>query len=92
MENDHELVQHVDPVFIDPMKSSLFGNARFYAPTKRMFGKLFDTYTVNLYIIWVMSLFLVIALYFNALKGLLDLPSKIKLPFNFRVAKRRTPN
>jgi hypothetical protein len=84
MENNHELVQHVDPVFLDPMKSSLFGNAQFYAPTKKMFGKLFDTYIVNLCIIWVMSLVLIIALYFNALKGLLDLPSKIKLPFSLK--------
>jgi len=87
MENDHELVQHVDPVFLDPMKSSLFGNAQFYAPTKKMFGKLFDTYIVNLCIIWVMSIFLVIALYFNALKGFLDLPSKIKLPFSLKKSR-----
>lgn len=84
VQDDHALIQNTDPVFLDPIKSSLFGNAQFYAPTKRMFGRLFDTYKVNLCIIWFMTLILVIALYFNALKGLIDLPSKIKLPFRLK--------
>jgi ABC transport system ATP-binding/permease protein len=92
IENEHALVQHIDPVFLDPIKSSIFGNAQFYAPTKKMFGQLFDTYKVNLCIIWIMSLFLIVALYFNALKGLLDLPSKIKLPFSLKPAKSRDKN
>lgn len=89
-DDNHELIQNIDPVFADPIKSSIFGNAQFYAPTKRMFGQLFDTYSVNLCIIWSMSIFLAIALYFNALKGLIDLPSNIKWPFQLKGNGRRS--
>ncbi|HTB06699.1 MAG TPA: ATP-binding cassette domain-containing protein [Bacteroidia bacterium] len=81
IEVDHELIQRADPIFLDPIKSSIFGNAQFYAPTKRMFGQLLDTYWVNMGIIWVMTIVLMITLYFNGLKRLLYLFSNIKLPF-----------
>jgi ABC-type multidrug transport system ATPase subunit len=85
-EIDHELIQRADPIFLDPVKSSIFGNAQFYAPNKRMFGQLFDTFWVNLGIVWFMTLSLAVTLYFDALKGLLHYLSKIKLP---AIGKRR---
>ncbi|HWY97700.1 MAG TPA: ABC transporter, partial [Bacteroidia bacterium] len=85
-EIDHELIQRADPIFLDPVKSSIFGNAQFYAPNKRMFGQLFDTFWVNLGIVWFMTLTLAITLYFDALKSLLHFFSKIKLP---AIGKRR---
>jgi ABC-type multidrug transport system ATPase subunit len=81
IEVDHELIQKADPIYLDPQKSSLFGNAQFYAPTKRILGTLFDTYWVNMGILWGMTIFLSITLYFDALKKLLDIFSSIPMPF-----------
>jgi len=85
---DHELIQRCDPVYLDPIKSSIFGNAQFYAPNKRMFGMWFDTYWVNMCIIWVMTLFLAITLYFDGLKRLLYMFSHLKLPFSLHIGGR----
>ncbi len=90
VEIDHELIQRADPIYLDPIKSSMFGNAQFYAPNKRMFGQLFDTYWVNLCIIWFMTLVCSITLYFDALKSLLVLFGRIKLPF--KIGRRRPKN
>lgn len=84
----HELVQQSDPVFLDPIKPSLFGNAQFYAPDKLMFGKFLDTFWVNFCIIWLMTISLIIALYFDLLKWLMYLLSKINLPFSLKIGGR----
>jgi ABC-type multidrug transport system ATPase subunit len=88
IEVDHEFVQKADPIYLDPVKSSIFGNAQFYAPTKRMFGQLLDTYWVNMCIIWFMTVFLMVTLYYNGLKRLLYLFSNIKLPFRLHIGGR----
>jgi hypothetical protein len=71
LENDGEIIQRADPVFLDP-PSDVFLRAHFYAPRKAIFGKYFDTFWVNMCVIWGMTLTLVIALYFDLLKKLLD--------------------
>lgn len=86
IEVDHELIQRADPVYLDPIRSSMFGNAQFYAPNKRIFGQLFDTFWVNLGIIWGMTALLSITLYFDSLKKLLVMFSRIKLP-SFKKSK-----
>lgn len=71
LESDGELIQRTEPIYLDPPTSS-FLRAHFYAPRKAIFGKYFDTYWVNMTVIWCMTLFLVIALYFDLLKKLID--------------------
>ena len=46
--------------------------AHFYAPEKKIFGIKVDTYVVNVIVLWVMTFFLYLALYFRLLKKLLD--------------------
>jgi len=46
--------------------------AHFYAPEKQLFGIKVDTYTVNVIVIWIMTFFFYLALYFRLLKKLLD--------------------
>jgi hypothetical protein len=65
-----ELLQKLDPIFMDS-KSKLI-KAHFYAPEKQIFGYRVDTYVVNAIILWVMTLFLYLALYFRLLKKILD--------------------
>ena len=65
-----ELVQKLDPIFMDSKRK--FIRAHFYAPQKQIFGYRVDTYIVNVIILWVMTFFLYLALYFRLLKKLLD--------------------
>jgi hypothetical protein len=65
-----ELVQKLDPVFMDSKYKLI--RAHFYAPEKQVFGMKVDTYVVNVIVLWVMTFFLYLTLYFRLLKKLLD--------------------
>ena len=65
-----ELVQKLDPIFMDSKYD--FIRAHFYSPEKKVFGAKVDTYTVNVIVLWVMTFFLYLVLYFRLLKKLLD--------------------
>ncbi|MDA3780389.1 MAG: ATP-binding cassette domain-containing protein, partial [Bacteroidales bacterium] len=66
-----ELIQKIDPIFLDPQKSS-FIKSHFFAPRKSFFGKYYNTLWVNIIIIWFMTILLYIILYFRLLKRTLD--------------------
>jgi ABC transport system ATP-binding/permease protein len=65
-----ELIQKLEPVFMDPKYK--FIKAHFYSPTKMFFGMKVDTLVVNVLVLWAITLFLYLALYFRLLKKLLD--------------------
>jgi ABC transport system ATP-binding/permease protein len=65
-----ELVQKMDPIFLDP--EYRFIKAHFYSPTKQLLGKYIDTYIVNVIVLWMITAFLYIVLYYRFLKRLLD--------------------
>ncbi len=71
LEVDGELVQRLDPVFMEPVNN--MGRAHFFAPRKIFMGRAFDTYWYNMYVIWSMSLVLGFTLYFDLLKKLMNL-------------------
>ncbi|MBI3501733.1 MAG: ATP-binding cassette domain-containing protein [Bacteroidetes bacterium] len=72
LESNGEIIQRADPVFLDP-PANQFLRAHFYAPRKSIFGKYFETYWVNNCFVWIFfTLTLIIALYFDWLKKLLD--------------------
>jgi ABC-type multidrug transport system ATPase subunit len=75
IEFNNELIQKVDPIYLD----GLGFRAHFFAPTKQFFNKQIDTFWVNLGVIWFLSAILFISLYFNTLKKLMDL---IEIWFN----------
>ncbi len=68
---DGAYVQKIDPIYLDPVDSDL-GRAHFFAPRKKFFGKYYDTYSVNICVIWGMSVVLAITLYFDLLKKLIN--------------------
>jgi ABC-type multidrug transport system ATPase subunit/uncharacterized tellurite resistance protein B-like protein len=70
IEYKDQLIQKIDPVFKDP--DSKFVKAHFYAPRKRAFGNYYETFWVNLVVIWVMSIILYVILYFRLLRKFLD--------------------
>lgn len=71
LEKDGRLIQQTDPVFQDPTESKL-GRAHFFAPRKNLFGKYYSTFWFNISVIWLMSLLLIITLYFDVFKWVLD--------------------
>jgi ABC-type multidrug transport system ATPase subunit/uncharacterized tellurite resistance protein B-like protein len=65
-----ELFQKIDPIYLDP-ESNLI-KAHFYAPRKQFLGNYFDTFWVNVIMIWFMAIMLYIVLYYRLLKRALD--------------------
>jgi ABC transport system ATP-binding/permease protein len=83
IEYNGELIQQINPIFNDPKPSySLDYRTHFFAPQKYFFGAFFSTYGFNLIIIWIMTLILYIALYFEGLQKALQALSKIKFGKN----------
>jgi hypothetical protein len=72
IERNGKLIQRLHPIYQDPTGSSLL-RSHFFAPRKVLFGQYVDTYWANLIVIWLMSIFLMATLYFNALSNLLRL-------------------
>lgn len=71
LEKDGRLIQRTDPIFADPTESNI-GRAHFYAPRKKFLGSYYSTYWFNICIIWLMSISLIITLYFEVFKKVLD--------------------
>jgi ABC-type multidrug transport system ATPase subunit len=70
LEKDGRLIQQSDPVFLDP--TDRFGRAQFFAPRKNFFGALIPTFWFNIGVIWFMSITLMVTLYFDVFKKVLD--------------------
>ncbi|MGQ1909763.1 ATP-binding cassette domain-containing protein [Marinifilum sp. RC60d5] len=66
-----KLFQKIDPIYRDP--ESYFLKAHFYAPQKRIFGHYYDTYWINILVIWFSSITLYFVLYFGLLKKALGI-------------------
>jgi ABC-type branched-subunit amino acid transport system ATPase component len=79
IEKDGKLIQQIDPVYQDPIDSKI-GRAHFFAPRKNFFGTYFSTYWFNICVIWMMSILLIITLYFDIFKKVMDSLGNIKFP------------
>jgi ABC transport system ATP-binding/permease protein len=66
---DNELERLKDAVFRLP--ESNFGRAHYYAPYKRFFSFLIDTFVFNLLVIWLFTGIIFIFLYFDILRKIL---------------------
>ena len=73
---DGKLIATANPIFRDGSSDELI-RAHFFAPTKSIFGKAYSTYWVNILVIWGMTVFLWLTLYFDGLKKLLKLSSNL---------------
>lgn len=72
---DEELLQKDDPLYIDPA-GVRFLDAPFYAHQKYLFGQRISTFWGNILVLWGMTVLLIIALYYDLLRRLLE----IKVP------------
>jgi len=71
-ENDDYVIQKSYPIYLEPYDYDYL-KAHFYAPKKKLFGTYFDTFTANVFVIWGMTILLIITLYVDAFKKAMDL-------------------
>lgn len=73
IEFDERLVQKIYPIYQDAHTPAHYFDfsANLYQPTKYFMGRTFDTFYFNLAVIWSMTFFLFITLYFDALHRLI---------------------
>jgi ABC transport system ATP-binding/permease protein len=77
LEYDHQLVQHYDPIYQDPYVGSIWTlRTHFYSPVKPFMGKTYDTFWYNMIVIWILTMLLYLALYFEWLKKLIDVSQR----------------
>jgi ABC-type multidrug transport system ATPase subunit/uncharacterized tellurite resistance protein B-like protein len=70
LEVNGQLYQNDDPIYNDPVGVPFF-ETHFYAPHKYLFNRKYDTFSINLIFIWVISLLTYIALYFDIIRHVL---------------------
>lgn len=73
IEKDGRLIQKIFPVYKSPEPEHLVDfNAQFYMPAKHFLNSDVDTYFFNMGVIWSMTLFLAITLYFDVLRKIVQ--------------------
>ena len=80
---DGRLVQKSDPIYRDAQEF----RAHFFAPTKKLLGFSFDTYWVNILVIFGMAFSLFITLYFDLLKKTIDSLGELSTKIGFSKEK-----
>ncbi|MCC5920968.1 MAG: ATP-binding cassette domain-containing protein [Cyclobacteriaceae bacterium] len=78
IEVEGELIQQIDPIYNNDKDAKHIFDYRtqFFRPEKQFLGKYWDTYGFNLSVIWIMTLLLYAALYFELLPKLIRVFSK----------------
>jgi hypothetical protein len=82
IETPTKIIQKFEPAFMRPV--SKYGRAQFYAPYKQIGETPIDTFWFNIIILWIVTLSLYIALYYNLLRKALNFSG------NFRVPKKES--
>jgi len=73
IEKNGKLIQKIFPVYKRPAPEHLVDfNAQFYMPAKHFLNSDVDTYFFNMGVIWSMSLFLALTLYYDILRKILQ--------------------
>ncbi len=66
IETSRKIIQKYQPGYMKPV--SRIGRAPFYAPFKQIGNIIFDTYLFNILVLWLVTILLYIALYYNLLQ------------------------
>lgn len=73
------LIQHIDPIYLDPIPENVFSiRTHFFAPRKPFAGKYFDTFWYNITAIWLLTGILYASLYIDLFKRLLTIGEKLR--------------
>lgn len=82
-----QLIQKMDPIFLDPSRP--FIKAHFYAPQKRLFGDFYDTYKVNVGVLWGMTVITFLLVYFRVLHHILQFFGSHKRPASLSLSRSK---
>lgn len=81
IEYNGKLVQQINPIFQDPKPSSVLDyRTAFFLPEKNLVGMTVSTFIFDLIIIWLMSVGLYVALYFEWVRKLVESFGKVNIP------------
>jgi ABC-type multidrug transport system ATPase subunit len=76
---DNELIQQIEPIYLDPLPQKPWEfRSHFLAPTKHFMGRYYDTFWFNMMVVWIFTILLYIALYYELLRRLLNMQISIK--------------
>ena len=79
LEHRDRLVQQIYPIYADPNPANFFDfRTLFYLPTKYFAGKYYETLYFNVVIMWMMTLALVITLYYDVLRKLITIKGRFR--------------
>lgn len=86
IEKDGKLVQKIFPIYKNPDPDHMVDfNAQFYMPAKHFLNQNIDTFYFNLGVIWSMTVILMITLYFEVLRKIVDGLGNISNPIPKRM-------
>jgi ABC transport system ATP-binding/permease protein len=86
IEKDGKLVQKIFPIYKNPDPDHMVDfNAQFYMPAKHFLNTNIDTFYFNLGVIWSMTILLMITLYFEVLRKIVDGLGNISNPIPKRM-------
>jgi hypothetical protein len=94
LEVNNRLIRKATPIYATPdePKNPLNFRTFFYAPEKYFAGVYYDTYWFNIAIMWMMTIFAIIALYLDLLKKFLKLFVRIgDYKFRKKIKKAENP-
>jgi ABC-2 type transporter. len=77
IETARRIIQKYEPGYMKP--TSKYGRSHFYAPYKQIGNIIIDTYWFNLLVLWIGSLLLYLALYYNLLQKLVTRLENLRL-------------
>lgn len=86
IEKDGKLVQKIFPIYKDPDPAhSVDFDAQFYMPSKHFLNQNVDTLYFNLSVIWAMTIVLIVTLYFEVLRKVIEGLGNISNPIPKRM-------
>jgi hypothetical protein len=86
IEKDGKLIQKIFPIYKNPDPEHMVDfDAQFYMPSKHFLNTNIDTLYFNLGVIWSMTLLLMITLYFDVLRKIIDGLGNISNPLPKRM-------
>jgi ABC-type multidrug transport system ATPase subunit len=74
---DDELIQKDDPLYMDQKNTRLL-DAPFYTCKKYWFGIPMSTFLANVLVLWGMTVLMIVALYYDVLRKILGIFSRVK--------------
>ncbi|MFM7856400.1 MAG: ABC transporter, partial [Flammeovirgaceae bacterium] len=79
VEYDGKLIQQINPIFQNPRPLQVTDyRTAFFLPVKNLLGTTISTYWFNMVVIWFMTLFFYLFLYFEWLRRFIEASGKIK--------------